>query len=119
MRKRTSPYSEDFRQLAIQLAQKLGSCNAASKLMGCYRTSIQNWIKLENETGSLRPRRRGRRRRKLEGDGDRILDDLVRERPDRTIAELRDLLVAQGFAVSAAAVSRGLKLRKVTLKKSR
>ncbi len=119
MTKRTSPYSEDFRSLAIQLARKLGSCNAASKLMGCYRTSIQNWIKLEDETGGLRPRRRARRRRKLEGDGDRILDEFVRQRPDLTLAELRDLLVAQGFDVSAAAVSRGLKLRKVTLKKSR
>lgn len=118
MRKRTKPYDLDFRNRAVELVEQGKSCYAVAKLLGCYRTSVSNWVDRKRAHGHLRPKKKGHRPRKLGTEGQRTLRELVADRPDRTLAELRDLLAERDFEVSASTVFRELGKLGLALKKS-
>ncbi len=83
--------------------------------------TLSHWLKLEAETGSLKPRPRGGGNfSPLQG---KVLERLklqVRMRPDATLREHLDALVA-GTQVhtSRSAIMRALQRQKLVLKKSR
>ena len=120
MKRRGSPYSVDLRERVLaDLVAGATQKEAAAKFKVGVAT-VYRWSRLVRETGSFAPRRRGGgRSRSLDQAAEQILEGLVKERPDRTLRELSDLLNARGIKTSTASVCRALKRLKLTLKKSR
>ena len=106
-------YSMDLRQRVIDDCDAgLGTKPVAEK----YRVSPA-WVRRlkqhRRERGDIAPRPRGHRRRLFDRER---LRQLVAERPDATLAELRDAL---GVQVGLSAICMALKQLKLSYKKSR
>ena len=107
-------YSMDLRERVIaDCDEGLGTTAVAEK----YRVS-QSWVRglkrRRRETGQIGPRKqRTSHATKLDDQLDR-LHQLVEERPDATLIELRDLL---GVPVAPATIWRALRRLQLTFKK--
>lgn len=103
-------YSTDLRERIVAFIKEGGKKSHASRLFKVSRPTIDGWIQLKNETGSLEdPPPPPRSWRKLTPDG---LLEYVKEHPDDILEEY-----AEHFNVSAVGVWRALKRLKITRKK--
>jgi len=115
--------------LSLDLRERiLGACDRGdltreevAEEFGVSRRFVQKVLRLRADGGPLAPGRRSGGRAPLLGEADLgRLRELVREKPDRTLAELRAALHASGGPeVSAPTVCRALKGLGLPLKKRR
>jgi len=113
------PYSVDLRTRVVTAVGAGSSRHAAAERFAVSPSSAIRWVKLHDETGSVRPRRRGGKSRSpLEPHAAWLLE-LVAEKPDLTLAEIvQRLLQDRGVQTSDSSVDRFFSRRGVTFKKN-
>ena len=116
------PLSMDLRERALA-AYKRGEGTQAevAALFGIGEATLRRWVRRDRETGSVAPvldYPHGPAP-KIEHANLLVLEDLMRETPDATNAELAERMEARtGISVSAATISRAVNLLGWTRKKS-
>jgi len=113
-------YPADFRDRLLR-ALDAGLARAeAARTFGVTDRTIRRWQQQQRETGSVAPRPRPGRQRRIDAVAEAALREQVRAHPDATLAEhCARWAATQGIAVSAATMSRALSRLGLPLKKSR
>jgi transposase len=89
------PYSDDLRARVVSAVGSGCSRHAAAERFAVSASSAIRWVKLHEETGSVRPRRRGGKSRSpLEPHAAWLLA-LVAAEPDLTLAEIVERLLRE------------------------
>jgi transposase len=104
-------YSKDFRKRVITYIEAGHSKCQAGRIFNVAVTTIDDWIVLQHETGSVAKRELHRAPRKY---GDEKLRALVEETPDATLSEL----AAEFEGGTITGVAKALKKLKITRKKN-
>lgn len=102
-------YSMDTREMVLSFLSKGHTYEEAQKELGVGITTIKEWKKPLNETGSLAKRPLERSARKLHSDE---LNAYVAENPDATLEKIAD-----HFGGSTSGAFDALEREKITLKK--
>jgi len=112
--------SVDLRDRVIAAIDEGMSCRQAAVRFGVSASSAIRWRALVRERGDVRPGPLGgdRRSGRIEGHAALILS-LVDQKPDATLAELREALAERGIGVGMGTLWRFFDRRQITLKKSR
>lgn len=110
------PYSQDLRErILATVARGEGSLREIAERFLVDVSTIVRLLKRYRQTGSVEPRPHAGGRRPALGDDDlERLRELIRERPDATLDELRDRL---GVDCGRTTVARALKKLRITRKK--
>jgi transposase len=103
-------YSSDYRKVAIEYKQNGHTFEELKQVFKVTRQTYYNWLKLEEETGSLKKRNADSRNRKIDA---QKLKQAVEEKPDAYLSELAEL-----FGCTPQAVFYALKKLKITYKKN-
>ena len=112
--------SEDLRWRVISAVEAGMSCRSAAARFGVSASSAVRWVREWRESGRTAPRRQGgdRLSGRVEAHADVLLAE-IEAAPDRTLEELRALLVrARGVRVSNSTVWRFCRRHGLTTKKS-
>ena len=112
--------SLDLRSRVLAAVAGGVSCRQAAQRFGVSASSAIRWRALERTQGDAKPKALGgdRRSGRIEAHAALILE-LVEERPDITLAELRAALAEKGLGVGIATLWRFFARRRITLKKRR
>ena len=115
----SKPLSVDLRERVVAAVDGGLSRRKAAERFGVSISSAIRWTAQVRRTGDVQPRRSGgdKRSGRIEAHA-RVILAAVEEKPDITLAELRDLLASQGLAVAVSTLWRFFARRKITLKKS-
>ena len=115
----SKPLSVDLRERVVAAVDGGMSRRKAAERFGVSISSAIRWTAQRRRTGDVRPRRIGgdKRSGRIEAYAPVILA-AVKERPDITLAELRELLAGHGVGVAISTLWRFFARRKITLKKS-
>ena len=113
-------YPADFRDRLLR-ALDAGLARAeATRTFGVPDRTIRRWRQQQRETGSVAPRPRPGRQRRIDAAVEPALRAQVRAHPDATLAEhCAQWAAAQGVAVSTATMARALSRLGLPLKKNR
>ena len=111
-------YSTDLRERRLQAIDAgLGPAEAA-RLFGVGSTTITRWQRQRRERGTLAPRPRPGRRRRIGPEGWPVLEAQLRAAPAATLGEhCAAWEHEQGVRVSVATISRAVRRRGWTVKK--
>jgi transposase len=115
-----APYSVDLRRRVVDAYERgEGTLQEVAELFELGRATVDRWVSRFRRTGSYLPAPPGGGwKSPIDEDGLELLEELVAEKPDRTIAELTTLYVDRAeTSVSTAAVSRALLRAGLTRKK--
>ena len=104
-------YSIDFRKKALKFIDAGHTYAQLYETFGIYPSAIEDWRKLLNETGSLKPKYRKTRYRKIDSEK---LKQAVENKPDAYLSEL-----AEEFGCTGQAIFYALERLQITLKKNR
>ena len=109
-------YSNDLRQRVVAAVERAEhSFREIARLFFVDLSTVVRWRQRQRRTGSVLPKPHGGApRRKLDAAAEARLLDLVREKPDATLAELRSRL---GVDCCIMTIARALKRHDITLKK--
>ena len=112
--------SVDLRDRVISAIESGMSCRQAALRFGVSASSAIRWRMLARTKGDVRPGPLGgdRRSGRIEAHAPLILE-LLDQKRDATLQELRDELAEHGVAVGMGTLWRFFDRRKITLKKSR
>jgi transposase len=116
------PYSVDLRERAVAAYKRGGrTLEEVAIEFSISDKTLAHWLKLEAETGSLKPRPRGGGNfSPLQGEVLETLKHQVRMQSDATLQEHVEALVARTqVRTSRSAVMRALQRQRLGLKKSR
>jgi transposase len=116
------PYSEDLRRRIVGAYEAAeGSVRELAKRFVVDPTTVQNYLNLKRETGSVAPRpHAGGPEPKLDDAGVRLVGTVVEEKNDRTHAEIAKELESRiQVKVGRATVWRALERLGLTRKKRR
>jgi transposase len=112
-------YSEDLRIRLVRHVESGASRRGAAKLFGVSASIAVKWMQRWRNTKSVAPSSvRGHRRQALAADSDWLMQ-LVREKPDITLAEIRALLTRRGVRVSLSTIWTFYERNDVSFKKKR
>src|SRR4028119_372760 len=113
------PLSVDLRDRVVAAVGGGVARRQAAARFGVSISSAIRWTSLSRRTGDVRPKRQGgdKRSARIEAYAPVILG-AVEDKPDITLAELRELLARDGVAVAISTLWRFFARRKITLKKS-
>lgn len=117
-----SSYSIDLRQRIVEAHHRgEGSVRELAQRFVVAPNTVQNYLNLERETGSVTPRPHGGGpAAKLDDTGVQHVRDLLAERNDQTLEELTEQLVARHQTrVSLSTVQRAVARAGLTRKKRR
>ncbi len=106
-----APYSQDLRQRVLAALDGGMSKMAAHQVFGVSRSTLDDWLHLREQTGSLPPvpYRHGPKPRVDAVREEAALRTFVREQPDRTLEEMAQAWHQQGGAkVSSTTFSKAL-----------
>lgn len=103
-------YSKDFREAAIRFKASGHSFAELKEVFGIGSQTYYNWLKLEEETGTLEVRKVEHRKRKIDLTK---LETVVKEKPDAYLSE-----IAAAFNCTPQAVFYALKRGRITYKKT-
>jgi len=103
-------YSEDFRKRALAYMEEGHTYEQLYEAFKIYPSTIEDWRKLLEETGSLVPKYRKTRSRKINLEK---LQQAVEEKPDAYLSEL-----AKPFGCTPQAVFYALEKLDITVKKN-
>ena len=113
-------YSADLRERLLGAIDAGLSQAEAARLFGVSTATLDRWRRRRRQTGSVAPRPRPGRPRRIAAHQDAALLGQVRAHPDATLAEhCARWDVAQGVRLSEATMSRALARLGWPLKKSR
>jgi transposase len=115
----TRPLSNDLRERIIGAVEAGMSCNAAAKV---YDVAISTVIKLVQRwktTGSFEAKPMGGYRGHKLSKHTELVQGLIKEKPDITLAELRAKLKAHKIKVGQTSIFRFLKHLNLSYKKNR
>jgi len=115
----TRPISNDLRERIIGAVESGMSCNAAAKV---YDVAISTVIKLVQRwkaTGSFEAKPMGGYRGHKLSEHRELVQRLIREKPDITLAELRAKLKAHKIKVGQTSIFRFLNYLNLSYKKNR
>jgi transposase len=112
--------SVDLRVRVLSAVCAGASHREAGERFGVSAASVSRWRKREREQGKPLPKALGgdRRSQAMEAHGAAILA-IIAQKPDITLAEIRDALAQEGVRVSISSLWRFFGRHKITLKKSR
>jgi transposase len=112
--------SVDLRERVVGTVTAGASCRAAAARFGVSASSAIRWCALSREAGSVVPGPLGgdRRSSRIEAHALLVLD-LVKQKSDITLAEIRAELAKAGVAVGIATIWRFFDRRRITRKKRR
>jgi transposase len=96
-------YSEDLRIRVVRYVEGGASRRSAAKLFGVSPSIAVKWLQRWRLKKSVAPSRRGHRRAVLDRHTDWLMD-LVREKPDITLAEIAAKLTRRGVRVSLSTI---------------
>ena len=115
----SKPLSVDLRERVVAAVDGGMSRRKAAERFGVSISSAIRWTAQVRRTGDVRPRLLGgdKRSGRVEAHAPVILA-AVEDKPDITLAELRELLAQQGVGVAVSTLWRFFARRKITLKKS-
>ena len=115
----SKPLSVDLRERVVAAVDSGMSRRKAAERFGVSISSAIRWTAQRRRTGDVRPGRIGgdKRSGRIEAYAPVILA-AVEEKPDITLAELRELLAGHGVGVAISTLWRFFARRKITLKKS-
>ena len=113
------PLSTDLRKRVVAAIKNGMSWRDAARIFKVSEASIGRWLRMDRARGSVEPEPMGGPNNVVMNDELlEVLERLVAERPDRTLAELIDALEAEtGVRVGLATVVRGLTKLGMTRKK--
>jgi transposase len=110
-------YSDDLRSLVVSEVKAGASRRAAAERFRVSASSAIRWVELQEETGTVSPRRRHKSRSPLEAHASWLLE-LVGKEPDLTLAEIqRRLSEARGLDTTDSSLDRFFKRHGVSYKK--
>lgn len=111
-------YSNDLRARVVAAIKNGGTIKGVALQFSIGSATVYRWVRLNRETGSYVPRPYGGGRRPtLDEAAHQLIWKLVEEKPDRTIAELNQLIAERGYKTSNSTVSRALLRLGLTFKK--
>jgi len=110
--------SVDLRERVVAAVAAGASCRAAAIRIGVSASSAIRWCARSREVGTVAPGPLGgdRRPARIEAHASLILD-LIEQKPDITLAEIRAELARAGVPASIAAVWRFFDRHRITRKK--
>jgi transposase len=114
------PYSNDLRTKIVEAYHRgEGPMRELAEQFSVSLSCVWLLLKRYGETGKVDPKAHGGGpQARIQGEGSQVLRQLVRENPDATLMELRDLFRRRtGIAVSCSTVALSLKKLKITRKK--
>ncbi|HEX9899217.1 MAG TPA: IS630 transposase-related protein [Candidatus Methylomirabilis sp.] len=115
-------YSADLRQKIVQAYDRgLGSQEHVAQTFGVSLSFVEKLLRRRRRTGRVAPLAHGGgRRRILDQQAQQELRAVVRQQPDATLAELREVLSQKrGLQMSVATVSYALRRLGLAYKKTR
>src|SRR5690606_34390271 len=102
-----APYSMDLRERVLAAWDRCGDANVVAAQFAVSRAWVHRLVQRRRESGEIGPRKQTRWRTPLLAGREEELTRLVRERPDRTLVELREALqVTVGLSTLWRAVDR-------------
>ena len=113
------PYSMDLRErvaAAIMAGQRR---EAVARRFEISLSTVGRYIRRFRETGTLAPDKFGGHKRHALADEEERLRDWIKERPDMTLAEIKDRLHESGIEVGQTAISNFLRHLGLSYKKKR
>jgi transposase len=113
------PYSNDLRARVIEAVADGATRAEAAERHDVSLSSVGRFLRLERETGSVRPAKFGGYKPYALAAHEERVRQLVAEQPDITLAELKAKLAKQKVAVGQTSVFRFLRHLKLTFKKKR
>lgn len=96
-------YSEDLRIRVVRYVEGGASRRSAAKLFGVSPSIAVKWLQRWRLKKSVAPSRRGHRRAVLDQHSDWLMD-LVKKKPDITLAEIAAKLARRGVRVSLSTI---------------
>jgi transposase len=113
------PISVEVRErVVVAHREGKGTYEELAELFRVGSASVNRWLRLERETGSLVPKLPPGRAAKLDEGGRAVLRELVGQRPDATLAELSGYLNERlGVKLVPSAIHKVLAKMDVTRKK--
>jgi transposase len=111
------PYSMDYRRAVARAHDECGSSVEVAEQFGCSESWVRRLVQRRRERGTLEPRTTARRddQRAYDDADERAIRELIKSRPDATLAEVAEAL---GKPAHAGTVSRTLTRLGLPRKKS-
>ena len=111
------PYSDDLRERVIAAIEAGHTREEVSELFNVALSTVGGFIKRKRETGSVSPDKFGGYKTFALEPHTALVEKLVAEQPDSTLAELQVRLAKENVNVSQSAISRFLHHINMTFKK--
>jgi transposase len=103
-------YSEDLRRKIVEATQRGMSKAQAARLFGVSLSSVKRYSRIASQGGSLTPKKGSGRRRKVDKNAEKLLEEDIEERPAATVTQRRHFLKhLTGRTLSDSTVRRLLK----------
>ena len=112
------PLSNDLRERAVAAVREGASCRVVARRFGVAVSSVVKWSQRARRTGSVAPGKMGGHRRPILEPHREFVLARLKDRPETTLLEMRELLVAErGVRVSLDTIWRFLRAERQTYKK--
>ena len=102
-------YSADFREAVLTYRQKGHTIKQTCKTFNIPKKTYHNWANLQQQTGTLQPKKHGPRKRKIDP---QKLKQYIEQHPDAYLKE-----IATHFNCKSSSVHVALAKLKITRKK--
>jgi transposase len=111
------PLSIDLRERVVAAVREGASCRMVASRFGVAVSSVVKWSQRARRTGSAAPGKMGGHRRPILEPHRALVLARLKEQPETTLAEMRDLLVAErGVLVALDTIWRFLRAERQTYK---
>lgn len=111
------PYSDDLRECAVAAIEAGHTREEVAELYNLALSTVGGFIKRKRETGSVSPAKFGGHKTFALAPHTDLVETLVAEQPDSTLAELKARLAKEKIEVSQSAIFRFLRYLKLPFKK--
>ena len=113
------PLSNDLRERVVARHRAGESIRAVATAFGIAPSTVSKWTRRLKATGSVEPAKFGGHRRRWLDLHRATVKELVAAKPDRSVRELRDELMAHGIESHEEALRRFLHAAGLSFKKNR
>jgi transposase len=112
------PYSEDLRVRVVRAGQHGGTIPEIAEQFGVSISSVVRFRRLHRETGSVSPAKIGGYKGYALAAHEDLIRQLLAERPDIALAEIKAILATENVMVGQSSISRFLHHLNLRFKKS-
>ncbi|SNB82490.1 Transposase [Kingella negevensis] len=107
-------YSIDLREKALNCYKRCNNASKVAKTYGISRNTLYLWIKLEEQTGSLKHQVKGQNATKLDT---QALKQYIEKNPDAYLYEMAEMFSCSTSTIFYALKKLGITRKKKTQKK--